>query len=129
MARRLKQIEKSPGTIVTSPAFRALETALIFAGEFKIKHEDIRIYSNLYFKMNFQNLYEIFSIVNEDADTIMLFGHNPSFTEITNSLCMEGCDCMPKCGVVGISFKIMTWSEIKRNSGKMEYSLKPEKIL
>lgn len=128
-ARRLMEIENSPVTIVTSPAFRALETALIFAGEFKIKHENIRIYSNLYFKMNFQNLYEIFSIVNEDTDTIMLFGHNPSFTEITNSLCMEGCDCMPKCGVVGITFKIKTWSEISRNSGKMEYSLKPEKVV
>jgi phosphohistidine phosphatase len=129
MALRLMEIENSPGTMVTSPAFRALETALIFAGEFKIKHENIRIYSNLYFRMSFQNLYEIFSIVNEDTDTIMLFGHNPSFTEITNSLCMEGCDCMPKCAIIGITFQIKTWSAISRNSGKIEYSLKPEKVL
>ncbi|HEX7493785.1 MAG TPA: histidine phosphatase family protein, partial [Bacteroidales bacterium] len=33
MAQRLMEKEKSPGIIVTSPAFRALETAFIFAGQ------------------------------------------------------------------------------------------------
>jgi phosphohistidine phosphatase SixA len=33
MARKLVEKEKSPGVILSSPAFRALETALIFAGE------------------------------------------------------------------------------------------------
>ena len=32
VAHKLKAREKSPGILVTSPAFRALETALIFAG-------------------------------------------------------------------------------------------------
>jgi phosphohistidine phosphatase len=127
MAQRLMEIENSPGTIITSPAFRALETAIIFAGEFKIKPDKIRIYSNLYYKMSFQYLHEIFKIVNEDTDSIMLFGHDPSFSEITNSLCTEGCDSMPKCGVIGITFNIKTWSEIRRNNGKIEYYLKPEK--
>ena len=36
MARKLHEKEKSPGVMMTSPAFRALETALIFAGEFGI---------------------------------------------------------------------------------------------
>ena len=129
MARRLMEIEKSPGTLITSPAFRALETAFIFAGEFKIKPERISINSNLYYKMSFQYLHEIFKIVNEDTDTLMLFGHDPSFSEITNSLCSEGCDSMPKCGVIGITFNIKTWSEVRRNTGKMEYYLKPEKAL
>jgi phosphohistidine phosphatase len=128
MARRLMEIQKSPGTIITSPAFRALETALIFAGEFRIKQDKINLYNNLYFKMSFQSLHEIFSLVNEDTDTIMLFGHNPSFSEITNNLAEEGCDFMPKSGVAGITFNIKTWSEIRRNSGKLEYLLKPEKV-
>jgi hypothetical protein len=79
--------------------------------------------------MNFHHLPEILSLVSEDTDSITLFGHNPSFTEIADSLCKEGCDFMPKCGVIGISFNIKTWSEIKHNTGKMEYFLKPEKVL
>jgi phosphohistidine phosphatase len=127
MARKLVEKEKSPGTILTSPAFRALETALIFAGEYGIIADNVIMNSNLYYKMSLQNLPAVLSIVNEDTDVVTLFGHNPSFTQITNNLCRGGCDFIPKSGVVCISFNIMTWSEIGRNNGKMEYFLIPEK--
>ena len=125
MARRLMDVENSPGTIITSPAFRALETALIFAGEYRIKYENILIDSDLYYKMSFQHLQEILSLVNKDTDTIMLFGHNPSFSEICNGLCIDGCSFMPKCGIAGITFDIKAWSELKRATGKLVYFLKP----
>jgi len=129
MAGKLNEKENSPGIIVTSPAFRALETAIIFAEEFGIKPEKVLMDSNLYYKMNFKYLLEILANIKEETGTITLFGHNPSFSEITNNLCREGCDFMPKCGVAVISFNIMTWSEITRNNGKLEYYLKPEKVL
>ena len=129
MARKLKEKEKSPGIMVTSPAFRALETAFIFAGEFGIDTENVIMNSNLYYKMNLKNLPGILSVVSEATESVTMFGHNPSFTQIANSLCMEGCDFIPKSGIVCISFNIRTWSEIGRNVGKMEYFLKPEKTL
>jgi phosphohistidine phosphatase len=125
MAQKLMEVEKSPGTIITSPAFRALETAMIFAGEYRIKYDKIVIDSDLYFKMSFQHMQDIFSRIDKDTDTMMLFGHNPSFSEISNSLCIDGCDFMPKCGVAGITFNVDTWSGIKRNTGKLVYFLKP----
>ncbi len=125
MARKLVEKEQSPGIILTSPAFRALETALIFAGEYGINAENIIMNSDLYYRMSFQNLLSILSDINEDAEVVTLFGHNPSFTQIANNLSKEGCDFIPKSGVIGISFKIMTWSEIGRNNGKIEYFLKP----
>ena len=63
MAGKLREIVKSPVIIITSPAFRALETALIFAEEYEIAPEKIIINSNLYFKMNFQYLHDILSQV------------------------------------------------------------------
>ena len=129
MARKLREIEKSPGIIITSPAFRAIETALIFAGEFGIEHHQIKINSYLYYKMNIRYLPEILAGAGEETDTITMFGHNPSFTEIANSLCSEGCDFLPKCGIIGISFNIKTWPEIRQKIGKQEYYLKPEKTL
>jgi phosphohistidine phosphatase len=127
MAGKLKEIEKNPGIFITSPAFRALETAYIFAGEFGIKPEKVLVNSILYYKMNFHYLTEILSVISEDTDSVALFGHNPSFTEIANNLCREGCDFIPKCGIVGLSFNIIKWSEIKHNTGKLDYFLKPEK--
>jgi phosphohistidine phosphatase len=129
MARKLVEKEKSPGIIISSPAFRSLETALIFAGEYGINNEDVIMNSNLYYQMNLKNLPAILSVINEDAEVVTLFGHNPSFTQIANNLSKDGCDFIPKSGVVCISFNIMTWSEIARNSGKIEYFLKPGSIL
>lgn len=129
MAHKLKDKEKSPGIIITSPAFRALETALIFAGEFGINTDDVILNSNIYYKMSLQNLPLVFSIINEDTETVTLFGHNPSFSQIANSLSKEGCDSVPKNGIICISFNIMTWSEIGRNKGKIDYFLKPDDLL
>jgi len=127
MGHRLAEFEKSPGMIISSPAFRALETAIIFAGELRIKPEKIVIDSNLYFKMNYQYLTNLLSAVDNEIDSIMLFGHNPSFSDLSNTLSKDGCDYMPKTGITGISFNITKWTDLKRGTGKMEYFIKPEK--
>jgi phosphohistidine phosphatase len=129
MAHILFEKDKSPGIIISSPAFRALETAFIFAEEFEIKPENIILSSDLYYKMNYNHLPEILSLAADETDSITLVGHNPSFTQITNSLCKGGCDFMPKSGVIGISFNIKDWTDIKQNTGRLEYFLKPEKEL
>jgi phosphohistidine phosphatase len=129
MAQQLAEKEKSPGTIVTSPAFRALETALIFAGEYGLSADKIVLNSDIYFKMNLKNLTGILSGISKDEETVTLFGHNPSFTELADSLSKEGCDFIPKSGIVCISFNVVTWSDIGRNAGKLEYFLNPEKNL
>jgi len=129
VARKLREIEKSSVTIITSPAFRAIETALIYAVEFGIDPAKIIVNSNLYYKTNLRHLPEILSHTGENSDTVIMFGHNPSFTEIANSLCIEGCDFIPKSGAVGISFDIKSWPEIRQKSGKQEFYLKPEKEL
>jgi phosphohistidine phosphatase len=127
MAKKLREMVKLPITFISSPAFRALETAQITAMEFGIDPGKIIINSNIYHKMNIRYLAEILAIAESNSDTVMMFGHNPSFTEIANSLCREGCDFMPKSGVAGIVFDIRTWPEIKNKSGKLEFFLKPEK--
>jgi len=126
IARRLSEKEKSLGTILTSPAFRALETALIFASEFGADADKVVMKSEIYYKMSLQNLMSFLSGIDEEEELVTLFGHNPSFTQIANTLSKEGCDMMPKSGVICISFKIMTWSDIGRNNGRIEYFLKPE---
>jgi len=129
MAKKLKEKEKNPGLLITSPAFRALETALIFAGEFKIESEQVILNSKMYIRMSSQVLDEIFSNASNETDTITIFGHNPSFSDIANSMSREGCDYMPKCGIAVIYFNVKLWSEVIRSKGKLELFLKPEKTL
>jgi len=70
---------------------------------------------------------DILESVNDDTDTITLFGHNPSFTEIPDRLSKNGCEFLTKTSIVCISFPGKTWSEIKSGTGNLEYFLKPEK--
>lgn len=129
MARKLREILKPPVTIISSPAFRALETALIFALEFGVEPDKIILSGDLYHKMHLRYLPEIISKAGEKSSTIMMFGHNPSFTEIADALADEGCDVIPKSGIAGISVNIGTWQEIKQKTGKLDFFLKPERDL
>jgi phosphohistidine phosphatase len=124
VARQLMEKETTLGVIITSTAFRALETAYIFSSEFGIKPEHVFVDSNLYNKMNINYLAELVSSKGNKSKIITLFGHNPAFTEIADTLCSKGCDFIPKSGVVCISFDIKNWRELKHHSGQMEYFLK-----
>jgi phosphohistidine phosphatase len=129
IAKKVKEKEKNIGIIVTSPAFRAIETALIFAGEYGIDAEKIIINSNLYFRIDENSFINILKSTDENVDTLTLFGHNPSFTELADYFCKDACDVMPKSGVVCLSFGTKTWSGIKRDSGDLDFFLKPKKVL
>lgn len=127
MARRFREKESEPGLIITSPAFRALETAFVFASEFGIPYDNIVINSNLYFKAGIKNLFEIIGRLDDHTNTITLFGHNPAFTEMPDRLSKRGCEFLTKTSAVCISFKTDSWSGVKLDSGKEEYILRPEK--
>ncbi|MBA4321391.1 MAG: hypothetical protein C0408_01100 [Odoribacter sp.] len=129
IALKLKEKETDLGIIITSPAFRAIETALIFAGVYAIAPEKIIINSNLYFKIDRTSFMDILNTTDEDADTITLFGHNPSFTELPEFFGKESTEEMPKSGIICLSFKTKTWSGITRNAGNTDYFLNPKKSL
>jgi len=128
MARKLNDLDDSPGLFITSPAFRAIETALIFAGTFGLKPEKMVLDDNIYHKMNLDYLTSLLKEIGDDVDSVILFGHNPAFTQIPDELSSDGCEMMPKCGIIGITFDIKVWKDLRRNTGKTIYYLKPEKI-
>lgn len=127
MAQRFREKESNPGLIITSPAFRALETALIFGGIFNIKPDNILINSNLYYKSGLKILFDMLEGIDDSYDSVTLFGHNPSMTEMPDRLCTKGCEFLTKTSIVCISFHVSTWPEVKVDTGKLEYFLKPEK--
>jgi len=129
MAIKLKEKENNLGTIVTSPAFRAIETALIFAGVYEVPPEKIIVNSNLYFNIDQNSFMDILKATDEDIDIITLFGHNPSFTDLPELLGKESSEILPKSGIICLSFKTKTWSGINRNTGNTDYFLKPKKTL
>jgi phosphohistidine phosphatase len=129
MAEMLRKKENFNGIIISSPAFRAIETALIFSKSLGYDPGRIVISNALYPGTGLMGLQGILDKIRDEEETVILFGHNPSITELPCLLVRDGCDIMPKCGIICISFKIQKWSEIKQKTGKTEYYLKPKKVL
>ncbi len=129
MAHILLEKEAKPGLFISSPAFRAYETALIFARVFGQDPDEIVIKSSLYYKSGLKSFSAIFDDIDNKIDSIILFGHNPSFTEVPDRLSKSGCDFLPKSGIVCVSFKSDTWEGIFHEKGRTDYFLKPEKSI
>jgi phosphohistidine phosphatase len=129
MALILKEKDKNHALLITSPAFRAYETALVFARILGSDPDKVILKNNLYSHATLNSFAEIIDKVSDDISLIIFFGHNPSFTEIPDRLSRDGCDFLPKSGIVCLSFKTDTWKGIVRERGKIEYFLKPEKTL
>ncbi|HLN56695.1 MAG TPA: histidine phosphatase family protein [Bacteroidales bacterium] len=127
MAQAFLKKDPSPGLIISSPAFRALETAMIFAAEAGSSYDNIVLNSGLYFSASLEKLTKILSGVSDDLTTISLFGHNPAFTDMPDKLSKTGCGPVPKTGVVCLTFDTDKWTEITKGSGNLEYFLKPGK--
>lgn len=126
MAKRFTGQENDPGQFISSPAFRALETAYIFASVADIKPESVAINSNLYYRASLSLLLDIIEETDEKINTITLFGHNPAFTELPDRLSENGCEFVTKTSVVCVSFNVKSWKEVKPGHGRIEYFLKPE---
>ena len=129
MAAKLNERETGKTIIVTSPAFRAYETALVFARVLGYDPDNIILKSSLYSRTTLNSFSGIFENLSDEISTAILFGHNPSFTEIPDRLSKSGCDFVPKSGIVCLSFKTDTWKGIVREKGTIDYFLKPEKSI
>jgi phosphohistidine phosphatase len=127
MAKHFLKREASPGLIVSSPAFRALETAMIFAGEAGSSYEKITLCNSLYLNTNLERVLKLLSGLSDDIKVISLFGHNPSFSDIPDRLSSTGCSQLPKSGVACLTFDTDNWSGVGPKKGRLEYLLKPSK--
>lgn len=125
MARLFIDKEESPGLLISSPAFRAIETALIFAGECGTGYDKMNLDIRLYEMKDPEKVREILSERAEDVSTVTLFGHNPLFSDIANSLSKDGCDMIPKSGIVCLTFNVRSWAALKPKTGRTQYFLKP----
>lgn len=129
MALILKEKETIPAVLVTSPAFRAYETALVFARVLGYDPDKIILKNRLYTHATLKAFAEILDEISDDMDCVIFFGHNPSFTELPDRLSRSGIDFVPKSGIVCLSFKTDSWKGLVREKGTIEYFLKPDKTL
>ena len=128
MAKILKDKEKNPGTVLTSPAFRALETAIIFCKEYAIEPGNIRICPEIYSMQDNESYLAFLRSLDDEIDTVTMFGHNPMFSDVARYFTNSKTEDIPKTGIICISFNQEKWALLEPGSGKVDYFLKPDSL-
>lgn len=111
VATRLKAKKIKNAKLISSHAFRALNTAVIFARVLDIPTEKIEVTTNIYEK----KAAEIIALLRSGGDkeqSIMLFGHNPAITDLYNKLTGRLLDSMGTSAAAGIEFSIDEWKDL-----------------
>jgi phosphohistidine phosphatase len=111
----------APDKILASTAARALNTALIFARSLDFDMTHFHLDKNIY-ESPVARLLAIVRAQDDSVNSLMVFGHNPSFTDICNILSDElFFDNLPTCGMVAFNFDTNNWSGIKEKKGRLNY--------
>ncbi len=115
MAKKLKSKNVHPDLIISSPANRALTTAKYFAEEMNLDDQNIDIKNSIY-EAYPEDVLQVVKKVNNTANTIFVFGHNPTFTSLVNRFTEDYIPNIPTCGVVKIEADIDSWSEFNEST-------------
>ena len=97
----------------SSPAIRALHTAMIFLRTIEFPYTKFELSNELY-DFSGENVYRFIKGLNNDRDTVIIFGHNEAFTHIANSLGNMYIDNVPTSGLVQLKFDTNDWSAVTK---------------
>jgi len=121
MGARLRKRGIRPGLVITSPAVRARRTASLVARALDYPDGAIRLEATLYLAAPA----EILTVVAAQADAIdclLVVGHNPGLTELTNLLLPElALANLPTTGVVVVDCAGERWAEVRNAQRQLVY--------
>lgn len=112
IANKLSEINIKPDLIVTSPVHRAIGTAEILAEAFDIK-QNIVLKSYLYNRLyTFKEIVDDVISSNNESNTVIIVGHNPSISYLLNQINSKSNDVLPTSCAVVFDFEATSWNEV-----------------
>lgn len=118
MAKLLKGRGVKADSIFSSPAKRALSTALFFAEELGMKERDIVIEEAIY-EAFIPTVLQLIQNFSKQLDTVLVFGHNPTWTGLANYFSEAYIPNIPTCGVIKVEAAINDWPEFSQQSARV----------
>ena len=115
VGKRLMEIAGKPDLLISSPALRALTTARIVAEQIEYPEKDILIQSDLY-GAGLNDIFGMLTTLKDDSNSIMLFGHNPTFTQAVNHFQTSFLQNLPTSGCIGFDLNIDDWTNVENAS-------------
>ena len=127
MGQALAKRRICPDLIVSSPAVRAMSTAVLVAREMQYPHEKITVESGIY-GADADDLLTIIKDLPDTANSVLLVGHNPTITETANALSPSSINEMPTAAVVCLHFACEQWSEVSKVNAEFYFYDYPRNV-
>jgi len=102
--------------ILSSPAVRALTTAITFAKALGIEEDEVSQNKDIY-GASIEEMMAIINGIEDENDTVMLFGHNPTFELLAAELDHNFNQAMVTCARVKIEFDFDSWAHLNGQQG------------
>jgi phosphohistidine phosphatase len=113
--------------MISSPAVRAYETAKIIAAGLNYPLNKIKIDRKIY-DGYYDRILDIIYGTSNEINSLMIFGHNPTITNLANLFLHPGIESMPTSCVVCLSFNIDRWEDIPANEAIQEFVVSPKML-
>ncbi len=127
MAEMFAARKKPIDLIISSPAMRAISTAHYFAKSLDIPIQNIVSDAGIY-DATVNDLLRIVNSISDQYAHVMMFGHNPGFSQLVHYLTGKPID-MPTCAIVRIGTIQESWAHVSGNCGVLEDFDFPKKHL
>ena len=118
MGARLAAKDIHPDGLVSSPAKRALTTALAIAETIGFERKQVEVDERLY-TFEAARLLEVIQTLDERHGHVIVFGHNPAITNLANELTNTNIGNVPTCGVVVIQLEVDAWRFVAAGGGTL----------
>jgi phosphohistidine phosphatase len=110
MAQNLIHRKIKVDEFVASAAKRTQLTARVFIKELVANESNLISEINLY-EAAVPNYYKVVEKLDDDWQTVVLFGHNPGITYFINSLDTQIVNHMPPAGMYAVTIDINSWKD------------------
>lgn len=128
MASFMSDLNIRPDVIISSPAKRANSTAVFFAKSFGIETADIRIAEVIYEAL-MSDILQLINGLSQEIDTVMLFGHNPTFTNLANYFSPDFIPNVPTCGILQVEANTNNWTQFNNQTARLVKTYFPKEVL
>ena len=125
MGKFLRKQKVQPELVLSSPAERARQTTALVMEAARLAaplRYDERIY-----EASARQLLEVVSQIEEDAQVVLLVGHNPGLEQLLELL-TGAREAMPTAALAQISLDVDKWSKVREQSGRLERLVKPKEL-
>ena len=128
MGQALAKRGIKPDLIVSSPAVRALSTAVLVARELGYERDSIGVEPAIY-QADLDTLLAVVRGLPDTAGAVLLTGHNPTVTDVANALSPSPLSGeMPTAAVICLLFNTDQWAEVKQANAEFYFYDYPRSI-